>query len=82
MEIPVEVILSTTHPTFKPLAGIVRINEAGRLKRALLNQLSLHRGASEIVLRSVYLLPMPFALSLCFRGWRGAFWPCVPASRI
>ena len=48
-------ILSTTHPTFKPLAGIVRINEAGRLKRALLNQLSLHRGASEIVLRPVYL---------------------------
>lgn len=51
-----EVLLSTRHPAFKPLAGIGKMNEGNLLKRALRKRLALHPLASDFALRSVYAL--------------------------
>jgi peptidoglycan/xylan/chitin deacetylase (PgdA/CDA1 family) len=51
-----EVILSTSHPAFKPLAGIASMNEDNLLKRALRKQLALHPVACELVLQPIYSL--------------------------
>lgn len=46
-----EFLLSIDHPSFKPLSGIVNINEGNFLKRAVRGQLALHPASSEFVLR-------------------------------
>lgn len=48
-----EVLLSISHPAFKPLAGIVIMNEGNVLKRAVCKRLALHPVASEFMLRPV-----------------------------
>jgi len=49
-----EVILSQTHPEFKPLAGLVRINEGSPLTRWLRKEMAVHANISEIVLRGIF----------------------------
>ncbi len=49
-----EVILAKAHPSFKPLAGLARLNTGNPLKRALRKRLALHARASEAVLAPLY----------------------------
>jgi peptidoglycan/xylan/chitin deacetylase (PgdA/CDA1 family) len=51
-----EVILAASHPAFKPLAAIGRINQGNPLKRTLRKRLALHPAATEFVLRPIYEL--------------------------
>ncbi len=45
-----EVLLSNDHPAFKPLTGIVNMNQGNCLRRAVRKQLALHATSSEFVL--------------------------------
>lgn len=49
-----EIHLTDTHPEFKPLAGLVRMNEGDLLKRWLRRQIAVHAGVSELALRAIY----------------------------
>jgi glycosyltransferase involved in cell wall biosynthesis/peptidoglycan/xylan/chitin deacetylase (PgdA/CDA1 family) len=49
-----EISLTETHPQFKPLTSLVRINEGDQIKRWIRKQLAIHAGVSEFILKIAY----------------------------
>jgi len=50
-----EVLLTNSHPEFKPLSAIARMNRGNPLKRFLRKRLAIHHTATDLVLRFIYL---------------------------
>jgi peptidoglycan/xylan/chitin deacetylase (PgdA/CDA1 family) len=50
-----EVLLTNSHPEFKPFSAIASMNRGNPLMRFLRKQLAIHRNASEFLLRPVFL---------------------------
>jgi glycosyltransferase involved in cell wall biosynthesis/peptidoglycan/xylan/chitin deacetylase (PgdA/CDA1 family) len=62
-----EVRLTRSHPSFKPFAGIVTMNEGNILKRTVRKQLALHPLIAETLLRSLGVLIRPLHAIRVFR---------------